>query len=263
MADKIWRHTEAIHNGWRLYVAENPPLVEVTATLPRMLMQAAFYTLIAGPAAQRYAFIGVVAFVACSQLIVSVGDIPLTEQWYDTFYRLRTGVLSPVSVYLCRTLPYVGSAAIATLLVLGLDGLLLGQQDTVVRLLPFTPLYLLAVVTTASFALALAALAIGRANEILVGNVASYLMLAGSAVVTPLDSLPWLSHLGDVLPLTHALRAIRAGVDGRPWGHEAAVEAAIGLGWLTVAVGTIAWGTARAGGWRLRHRFRRSVAVRG
>ncbi|GAA2234241.1 MULTISPECIES: ABC transporter permease [Kitasatospora] len=241
MGEHARRHLEAIRTGYLIYLADNPLKVQLTTTLPRLLLQGIFYTmlgrLVGGQSGAHFAFIGAIAFAACTDTVIGVCDVPMTDQWSGTYYRLQTGALPPGAVYLCRSLPYLTSGFLYSLLVLLVDGPVLGFAGSLGSLTAVLPLYLLTATTSTMFGLALAALAVGGSRDVLYGNLGSYFVLAASAIVSPLASkLRWLAVLGEVLPLGHGLKAIRAATAGSPWLVQLALEVLVGLGWLAVAL---------------------------
>ena len=241
MAEHARRSLETIRTGYLIYLADNPPKVQLTTTLPRLLLQGMFYTmlgrLLGGQNGAHFAFTGVIAFAACTDTVIGVCDVPMTDQWSGTYYRLQTGAVPPGAVYLCRSLPYLTSGFLYSLLVLLVDGPLLGLAGSLGSLAAAIPVYLLTAATSTMFGLALAALAVGGSRDVLYGNLGSYFVLAASAVVAPVATrLHWLAALGDILPLSHGLKAIRAASAGSPWTEQAGLEALVGLGWLAVAL---------------------------
>lgn len=237
MGDLGWRYRESLRSGWLLFLAEEPVRVQLTTSAPRIVLQAVFYCLIGrlvgGAAGLDYALVGSAAFAASSRTVIAVCDVPMTDSWSDSYYRLQGGVLGPTAVYACRAVPYAVSGFAASLLVLLVTGPVVGAAGRSVALVPAVPLLLLTAVTSTAFGLAVAALALGRSADVLFGNVAAYLVLAVTGVVVPAGS--WLGYLGDVLPLDHGLAAVRALLGGRPWVGQAGLEAAVGCGWLLVS----------------------------
>jgi ABC-type polysaccharide/polyol phosphate export permease len=241
LAEVWWRYRETIRNGWLLYRADEPLRVQLTTTVPRVVLQVVFYTLLArtvlGAAGAAYAFVGCVAYAACMWTVVAVCDVPMNDSWSDSYYRLQTGVLGPATVYVCRALPYLVSGMVSSLLVLAIDGPVLGLTRQSLDLVPLLPLYALTAASSTALGLAVAALAVGRSADVLFGNLAAYLILALAGIVTPVPrAAHWLTYLADLLPVDHGVTAIRAVLADRPWTGEAALEALVGAAWLLCAV---------------------------
>jgi ABC-2 type transport system permease protein len=257
---------ETVRNGRRLYRADSPVRVQLTTAAPRAVLQGIFLVLagrvIGGRAGEPYALAGAAAFLATSRTIVYVGDIVLTDRLSETYYRLQGGVLPPWLVCLLRLPPYIASGFISSLLALAVCGPLLGLSAQSARLLPLLPLYLLTACTTAAFGLAVSALAVGRQTaDILLGNLASFLILACSRVVAPdAGAARWLADAGTVLPVTHGLQAVRAQLAGQAWAGQAGLEAAVGAAWVVLAIVLLAVQDRRARGGPALPRPRRRAA---
>jgi ABC-2 type transporter len=241
LAELLWRHREAVRTGWLLYRADNPARVEFTTDAPRVILQCIFFTLagrlVSGPSGAAYAFAGCVAYAACTRTIIYCCDVPMTDKWAQTYYRLQVGAVRPWAVYLCRALPYAVSGILSSALVLAVGGPILGLSHESVRLLPLLPVYALTACTTTAFGLAVAGLAVGRSADVLLGNLAAYFLLATAGVVAPVTAgTRWLADLGYLFPLQHGLIAIHAQLAGRPWGGQVALEAGLGACWTGIAV---------------------------
>jgi ABC-type multidrug transport system permease subunit len=249
LGEAIWRCREAVRTGRLLYRADNPARVQLTTAAPRAILQSIFFTLagrvIAGPAGAAYAFTGCVAYAATARTIVFTCDIPMTDKWADSYYRLQAGTVAPWVVYLCRALPYAASGIASSMVVLAVCGPLLGLGRQAVSLLPLLPLFVLTACTSTAFGLAVAGLAVaglarsGQA-DVLFGNLAAYLVLACAGVVVPATGRGrWLADIGYVLPLEHGLAAVHAHLGHRPWLGQALLEGLIGLCWIAVAVAVL------------------------
>jgi ABC-2 type transport system permease protein len=243
-----------VRTGRRLYRADNPVRVQLTTAWPRAVLQGIFLVLagrvIGGRAGEPYALAGAAAFLATSRTIVFAGDIVLTDRLADTYGRLQGGVLRPWLVWLLRLPPYIASGFLSSVLALAVCGPVLGLAGQSARLAPMLPLYLLTACTSAAFGLAVSALAVGsQAADILLGNLASFLVLACSGIVAPdTGSARWLAGIGGVLPVTHGLAAIRALLAGRPWGGQAWLEAAAGAAWALLGIAALSAADRRARG---------------
>jgi ABC-2 type transport system permease protein len=267
LAERLWRYAEITRIGFLLYRAENPLAVQLTTRVPRVLLQGVFFVLLGqmlgGTPGAVFSFVGILGYTAAGSSIVEICDVPMEDHWSGTYYRLQAGAASPAAVYLLRSLPYMATGMVSAVLVLCIDGPLLGLGRSAAGLLPALPLYLLTAVTSAMFGLAVAALATGGSNDVLLGNLAAYVVLAASGIVAPARAgLHWLAYLGDVLPLSHGVDAVRAAAADRPWAGEAAREAAVGAAWLAVALLLIHRQDRAARGQRLTDGLRRRVSHR-
>lgn len=237
----VRRYSEAIRTGRKLYRADNPLAVQVTTAAPRLVMQCIFLTLagrvLSGRSGAIYAFTGSVAYAACSQTVIFVCDIPMTDIWCGTYFRLRIGAIRPAAIYLCRVPPYLASGFLFSLLVLTLVGPALGLTRTSLHLLPLLPVYAVIACSSAAFGLAIAALAAGGGHDVLLGNLATFAILGTAGVVTPYPpATHWLTRIGQFLPVSHGLAAIREHMAGHPSGGQAVLEALTGACWLVVSI---------------------------
>jgi ABC-2 type transport system permease protein len=250
-----WRLGEVVRLGWREFRAVNPPSVIGGSILPRVALQALFFTLLGGVVAgarhQQYAFVGGLMLALAMTNILYVSQVPVADKDSATFWRLRIGVLHPVTVFAARALPYpiVGFAVlvVAAAIVAPLAGL----GGLALRLVPVAFVYLLISFTATAAGLAAAAFAVGRHAETLASNLMGYVVMLCSGAFLPPGRVPVLDVIGTVLPGRHGLMAVRGYLDGRPWHAAVAAEAAVGVGWLAVAVLVVLVQMRRA--WRHGH----------
>jgi ABC-2 type transport system permease protein len=240
-AERAPAHLESLRSGYLLYRADRPWPVVLSAVVPRLVLQGVFYALLGrllgGAAGARFAFTGAVAYSATGTTVIGVCDIPALDHWSDTYHRLLTAAIRPGTVYLYRALPYAVDGMAAMVIVLGVDGPLLGLGGTVPNLVGVLPLLWLTALTSTMFGLAVAALAARSGQDVLLGNLASYILLAACGVVAPLSArLHWIRPLGEFLPMTHGLAAVHAALAGADWAGDAGLEAAVGAAWLAIAL---------------------------
>jgi hypothetical protein len=232
-----WRQTAV--TGWRQYQQDNPPWIVATTLLPRAVLQTVFVLLlcqfVGGPQLRQYVSLGAVALTMTVSTTTGIADVPITDKGAGTFWRVRTGILAPFTVFVLRSWPYpvVGFAtAVVTLAVVApMAGIVwLGP--------PLVPLLLclaLVSLTTSAIGLAGAAFAVGRRADVLVGNLLAYLTMLSSAALVPPGRIPWVDTLGSLLPMRHGLAAIRASQAHQPFAGHLGAEVAVGAGWLAVA----------------------------
>lgn len=248
--DTAWRLGLTAKIGVAEFRVASPFWIILVALMPRAVLQTLFFTMlggvIGGPELKAYAFVGSLGLVLTLAGAVAVVEVPLTDVWSGTFYRLRSGRLRPFTVFALRALPYplLGMFfAVASLVVVGP---LTGQTRLTLDLLPWLPVYLLMSVTTIAAGMACAALAVGKRANVLVGNLLAFFVMLAGGVFLPAGELTWVDHVGSALPVTHGLAAVRAGLAGQPWLPELLTEAAIGVGWLVLAWAVLAVQVRRA-----------------
>jgi ABC-2 type transport system permease protein len=232
-----WRQTAA--TGWRQYLEDNPPWVTATAHLPRAILQTVFLVLlcqfVGGAPLRHYASIGAVVLTLMLSSTAGIVDVPATDKGSGTFWRIRTGVLGPFTVFVLRSWPYpvVGfGTAVVTLAVVGPAAGIVWLGPPLVPLLLCLALLAL---TTSAIGLAGAAFAVGRRADVLVGNLLAYLTMLSSAALVPPGQVRWVDMLGSVLPMRHGLAAIRASQAHQPFAAQLGAEIVVGAGWLAVA----------------------------
>jgi ABC-2 type transporter len=264
LGKRLRLYAEITRTGFLLYLADNPLRVAAVTTAPRLVLQGVFYVLIGrildGASGSVFAFVGVTAYAACTSTVIGVCDVPMTDEWAGTYYRVQAGAVAPGTNYLFRAVPYAVAGFVSSLLVVLVDGPVLGLTGTLPAVLAELPIYLLLAATSTAFGLALAALAVGSGRDVLYGNLGTYLLLACAAVIGPLGArLHWVALVGTVLPLSHGLRAVHLAMAGAPWTGQALREVLVGAAWLAVALLVVRGRDrmVRSGGRPLAFRLRR------
>ncbi|SCL60051.1 ABC-2 type transport system permease protein [Micromonospora eburnea] len=250
MSDTAWRLGLTARLGVVEFREANPDWVIWSALVPRAILQALFFTVlggvIGGDDAKAYTFVGALAGSVTLSGAVAVIDVPLVDKWFGTFFRLRTGQLKPILVFLMRTLPYPVLGLVFILSAMVVVGPLTGQTALVLDLVPWLPLFFLMSVTTTAAGLACAALAVGKRANVLVGNLLAYLILLASGVFLPSGQVTWVDWIGSVLPIRHGLQAVRDGLEGRPWLGGVVAEIVVGVAWGLLAWAVVAIQVRRA-----------------
>lgn len=246
----LWRVAESLRLGWHEYLAANPPVLVLSATAPRLILQTLFFTVlgnvVAGPGQRQFAFVGGLALALAGTNVVNVSNVPVTDKQYATFWRIRAGRLPAAVVFFARAAPYPLTGLGLLILDAALVGPLAGVGGLTLRLVPLVGLYALISVTTTVAGLASASLAIGRHADILVTNLLAYLIILCSGGFLPPGRVGWIDAIGTVLPVSHGLAAIRAALTGRPWAGQAGLEVLVGLTWILLAAAAITAQSYRA-----------------
>lgn len=235
---ELWRIWVTVRVGWSEYLAASPPRILLAATLPRVVLQCLFYTLLGGitggPPGRAFAFVGSLALVICLCTLVGASAVPMIDKWSSTYFRIELGCLRPGAVFALRAVPLLVEAMVSFAVCLVVVAPLVGQANLALRLLPAVPLYFLMAVTSLAAGLAAASLAVSR-RDVVVGNVFTYLVVVGAAVLVPAERVPLPAAVTAWLPLRHGVLAVRALLEGRPWAGQALIELAIGVAWVAVA----------------------------
>lgn len=249
MSDLPWRLFQVAGFGWTAFRAENPTWVIITAMLPRVALQSLFIALLAQVVAgtdPSYALPGAIAVVITLSSAVAVMDVPLSDKWSGTFHRVRSGRLPVFLVFVLRSWPYVLLSMVFVLVATVVSVICFRTWALGVDLVIWSPMYVLMSATTCAAGLAGAALAAGRNADIIAGNLLSYLILLCGGVIVRPGQLAWVEPIGAVLPITHGLAALRAGLAGRTWWAQALLEFVVGLAWLLAALLIVSFQARRA-----------------
>lgn len=227
--------------SWRDFRAIYPPRIYFLTTLPRVLLQVAFFALVgelaAGEAGRQFALVGASAHVMVLATIVRGPDVLVDERTMGTLHRVRLGVLPLPALAAARWLVYTTAGFLDAVVALVVVGLAFGETDLVREAFGAAPLLALVALTTSALGVTVAAVSLTKRVDFVLANVVSYLTLVFCGAVAPVSALPEpLETLAHGLPLTNGLLAIRAVVAGEPWLAHAAAELAVGAAWAAFAV---------------------------
>ena len=234
--------------GWAMLRADWPPLVWlVGALLPevvRMLVFVAIGSITGGSEGARYALIGCVVLSVAGTCVSAVTDIPAIDVALGT-YRTIAAAGVPVFVqYVARALALAAAALVVSVCVAITLGLVTGQPAMIWPLVSRVWMLLPAVAAATMLGLVVIAPAIGSNWEGITYNAATALVTVVSGAVFAV-TVPTLQAVGDVLPLTHAIRALRESLTGEPWMGEWMLEFAVATGWCIIGAFVYRAQTAR------------------
>lgn len=208
--------------------------------LPRVLSQVAFLAYVgetgAGAEGRLFALVGACVHVITVTTLVRGPIAFLEERPQGTLFRLRLGGSPLLTVATSRSWVFAVQAFAEAVLAVVVVVPLLGTPATLVSLLPALPLIALIALTTTILGAAVSAISLFIGNEVLLTNLASYVLMALAGVVFPLSELPigiqWSARL---LPLTNGLLAVRSVMSHTDWAGYALAEVAVAAAWLGVA----------------------------
>jgi ABC-2 type transport system permease protein len=227
----LWRVAETGRFGWAEFNAMTPPRIIFGSLAPRQILQIIFFTLLGGSLSgarhAEFAFVGSLAMVVAMAAVIYVADVPVADKDSGTFFRLRTGSLHPMTVFLGRALPYPLLIFAMTVAAAAVAAPITGMSELALRLLPMTGVLLLISFTATAAGIAAAAFAVGRRAENLICNLMTYVVMLCCGAFLPPGRVPAIDAIGTVIPGRHGLAAMRAHLAGDP----------VGVGWLVA--GTI------------------------
>jgi ABC-2 type transport system permease protein len=240
-----WRALMAgVRASWAMYAVELTPATFFGGKVPRNVLQALFFVLLAmaagGDELARFSMIGNSVNAAMFMVIIFMSSVIELEKWAGTLQNLIAAPTHWLPLLVGRSFATVvdalfGSAIVFSILLPVLD---LGIE--VIHLLRAVPFILLTVVTCGAMGWMIGAASLPIRWGTLIANVVAYTMMIVSGVNFPTEALPpFLFWLGRVLPFTHGLKAIRLVIDGGSY-MEALPWMGIELG-IGLVYGIVAW----------------------
>lgn len=163
------------------------------------------------------------------------------ERWAGTLPLLVASPSSPVLVFSARGSYLAIDGAVSALAALFVAGPLFGMDLPWPRVLTVVPITLAIALASYGFGTFLAGVVFRFRNINSLVVVTTYVsLMAACGVNVPLSYYPEpIELLSRLLPLTNGLLAIRGVFEGAPPGTilgDAALEAAVGVGWMTAAL---------------------------
>lgn len=237
---RVFAHAAA--NGYRSYRAMVSLKFWVLGWYLRLLSQVVFFVLIGrllgSSDTARFVLVGNVVMITAMQSLSAVAST-VWERWAGTLPLLVAAPAGLVTVFMGRSVVWIADGLVSSVAAL-LGAAPLFGLSVPARAIP-TVLALLVLVGCSAYALAtflgsLVLRAMDARNVVL--NVTYLTIMAVCGVNVPLSSIPGpLRAVASVLPVTHGLQAVRGALAGAPgvW-RGAALEAAVGAGWLVLAV---------------------------
>jgi ABC-2 type transport system permease protein len=210
----------------------------------RVLSQVSFFALIGERLADDdktyFLLIGNAMLVAA---LVGVFSLNMTsgERWAGTLPLLVASPSSPLLVFSSRGSYLAVDGALSALAALLLAAGMFGMDLPWPRVLAVVPITLVIAVASYGFGTFLAGIVFRfRSITNLISATSFVVLMAACAVNVPLDYYPELLEvLSRFLPLTNGLLGIRGVFDGSPASEilgNTALEAVVGLAWMTVAL---------------------------
>lgn len=228
-----------VRMGWLMLRAEWPPAVWLVGNLlpelTRMLVFVMIGAMIAGAEGLRFALVGCMVLSIAGICISSVTDIPSQDVSLGTYRAIALGDVPAFAQYIVRACALCGSAVVTAAIVTTTIALITGQGEMVASLTARSWMLVPAVLSATMLGLVVIAPAIGSNWEGITYNAAVSLIVVLSGAVFAVTT-PVARFVGEALPLTHTIRALRASLVGRPWAGELLLELVVAAGWCAVGV---------------------------
>ncbi|WP_120003058.1 ABC transporter permease [Nesterenkonia muleiensis] len=237
-----------IRLGGLLHRARWPLSVWVVgALLPeifRMLVYVLIGYIVGDTAGLQFALVGCFALGMISSTVSAISDVPVDDVQAGTYRTVLLGSLSPFTQYLGRALVIAANGLVLTVIATSVVALVTGQGTLLLSLLPHTWMLVPAAFSTSMLGLLVIAPAIGSNWEGITYNTATGVLVVMSGAVFSLTN-PAASAIGQALPLTHVIQALRLALEGQPYGERLVLEVLTGLVWGLAAYVLFRWQGAR------------------
>lgn len=228
------------------------PTMLVTSHIIPEILRMITYVLIArvigGDAAQQYVIPGVIVLATTRMTISETSGLPVDDVWNKTLGSNVTGILSPATQYLIRSLPLAAVAILDSAIVF----IILGSMTTTdwATLTGAWLCSLIAVPTGLTLGLVISVASLRTDLHNLVHNATVSILTVCSGAIISVAHVPVFHTIGEFLPLTHAIRGLRLALAGHSVPHaqltETLLEARNGLILLALAYLLYTVETARA-----------------
>ncbi len=238
-----------------LYIADLSPWILLGVEVPRAVLQALFFVLMAmaagGSAQARFALIGNAIHVAVLIAIIFMAGVIETEKWTGT---LIYWIASPgkwLPTMLGRSVADFGRAIFTATVIFAVLVPFIAPDISWLNLLRAVPAILITLASASTIGWLIGSIALPVRWGTMIGNVVAYSMMILCGINFPVTSLPpVVQTVSKIIPVTNGLLAIRAIIDGASYAN---VLPMVGKELIIALVfGTIAWLTFGYRLWILR-----------
>lgn len=212
--------------------------------LLRLITQVAFFALIGRLVGTievvQFILVGNIVVIPCLEATAVILSVT-GERWFGTLPLLMTTPTSHIPVFLGRGLQWLVTGFASSLITLLVVPPVLGASLPWPTAVWVIPMLLVVGISGYCYSCFLAGLAFRRVGlEWLLVNVGYLAVMAFCGVDVPTSFWPHpIRLIADFFPVTHGLAAARAALAGLPPAdvvRQIALELAVGLGWLILAV---------------------------
>ncbi len=213
-----------VRASWAMYSVELTPLVLFGSKIPRAVLQALFFVLIAkaagGSQLARFALVGNAVHAAVFPAIIYMAIVIELEKWTGTLPLLIASPMHWLPLLVGRSAATFGDALFSTTIVLGVLIPILSPDIAGLNLVRAVPLLLLTVASASGLGWLIGAISLPLRWGALISNMTAYAMMVLCGVNFPLTALPpAFQTVGRALPMTHGLLAVRAVIDGASYSQ--------------------------------------------
>jgi len=208
-----------VRASWADYLVELTPEIFLGMRLPRILLQSLFFVFMAkaagGDKLERFALIGNGVQIAVFIIILTMEAVIESEKYADTLQYLIAAPSSWLPIMLGKSMAYYGEAMIASSVTFAVLIPLLHIPIALVNLLRAAPVILVIFASAGAMGWCIGAFSLPIRYGYLIGNWMGYLMMIFCGINIPFSSLSApLQFVGNLLPVTNGLLAVRALIDG-------------------------------------------------
>jgi ABC-2 type transport system permease protein len=208
-----------VRSSWANYLVYLTPGIYLGVHIPRRLLQALFFVLIAkaagGNELARFALIGNAVQIAAFVAVFSMTIVIEAEKWNNTLQYLIASPSNWLPIMLGKGMADYGDSLVGAALVFAVLPPVLGIHLPIIPLLASVPVILITVFSASALGWLIGAIALPIRWGNLISNMMGYAMMIVCGVNFPITALPpAVQCIGNMLPVTHGLQAIRMIIDG-------------------------------------------------
>ncbi len=208
-----------VRASWATYLVELTPTIFFGFRIPRILLQSLFFVYLAkaagGEPFARFALIGNAIQIAVFMVMLSMEEVVESEKWNNTFQYLIASPASWFPMMLGKSMSYYGDALIASTVTFAVLIPILNINISVINLLSSIPVILIIIASASALGWCIGAFSLPIRYGYMICNWFAYTMIIFCGVNIPTSGLPpAVQVIGNLLPVTHGLLAVRALIDG-------------------------------------------------
>jgi|WetSurMetagenome_2_1015567.scaffolds.fasta_scaffold66878_3 ABC-2 type transport system permease protein len=225
------------------YIADLNPWVILGVDIPRALLQAMFFILMAlaagGSSQARFALIGNAVHVAVHISIIYMAGVIEMEKWAGTLVYWIASPAEWLPTMLGRSVADFGRAIYTSAITFTVLIPIIAPDIRWMNLLRAVPAILLTLASASSIGWLIGSISLPVRWGTMIGNLVAYILMIFCGINFPVTSLPsWIQIISHWIPVTHGLLAIRAIIDGASYGSVLPLlgrEVLIALGFASFA----------------------------